>query len=292
MAMLFDREATLEDVREDARELLQGAIDVHVHFSPDPYAERRMAADELVERAVEAGMGGLVLKSHEYNTQPLAWLLDRQHEDIRVYGGIALDHCVGGLNMEAVSVAMRIGTTVVWMPTFDARAWREARPGGRHSPGPGITVLDEMGDLRHEVMAILDLIGEYDAVLATGHLSTPEVAVLGREARRRGIRTVVTHGSFYITVEVQQELAGLGAYIEQVATATSREDGQEQWELIESQVRAVGPGQVILSTDFGQERNPEPPVGFGRWIEHFLDAGYSAPDVSRMVRENPAELIG
>lgn len=291
MAM-FDPDATLADVREDARELLQGAIDVHVHASPDPYAERRMDAAALVERAVEAGMGGIVLKSHEYNTQPLAWLLDRQHEDIRVYGGIALDHCVGGLNMEAVSVAMRIGTTMVWMPTFDAQAWRDHRPGGRHSPGPGITVLDEMGDLRHEVMAILDLIGEYDAVLATGHLSTPEVAVLVRESRRRGIRTVITHGSFYITVEVQQEMAALGAYVEQVATATSHEDGQEQWELIESQVRAVGPERVILSTDFGQARNPEAPVGFGRWIEHFLDAGYSPSDVGRMVRENPAKLIG
>ena len=172
MAM-FDREATLDDVREDARELLRGAIDVHVHAAPDPYAERRMAADVLVERAVEAGMGGLVLKSHEYNTQPLAWLLDQQNESIRVYGGIALDHGVGGLNMEAVSVAMLIGTTMVWMPTFDAQAWRDARPGGRHSPAPGITVLDEMGDLRHEVMAILDLIHEHDAVLATGHLSTP-----------------------------------------------------------------------------------------------------------------------
>ncbi|MYI82006.1 MAG: hypothetical protein F4056_01385 [Chloroflexi bacterium] len=288
----FDREATLDDVREDARELLQGAIDVHVHASPDPYADRRMDAAALVERAVEAGMGGIVLKSHEYNTQPLAWLLDRQNEDIRVYGGIALDHCVGGLNMEAVSVAMRIGTTMVWMPTFDAQAWRDHRPGGRHSPGPGITVLDEMGDLRHEVMAILDLIGEHDAVLATGHLSTPEVAVIGRESRRRGIRTVVTHGSFYITVEVQQELAGLGAYVEQVATATSHEDGDEQWELIESQVRAVGPEHVILSTDFGQARNPEAPVGFGLWIEHFLDAGYAASDIGRMVRENPAELLG
>ncbi len=288
----FDPAATLDDVREDARELLRGAIDVHVHASPDPYAQRRMAADALVARAAEAGMGGIVLKSHEYNTQPLAWLLDRQHKEIRVYGGIALDHCVGGLNIEAVSVAMRIGTTVVWMPTFDAQGWRDERPGGRHSPGPGITILDEMGDLRHEVMAILDLIGEYDAVLATGHLSTPEVAVLGRESRRRGIRTVVTHGSFYIDLAVQQELAGLGAYVEQVATATSHEDGDEQWELIESQVRAVGPERVILSTDFGQARNPEPPVGFGRWIEHFLDAGYSASDVGRMVRENPAELIG
>ena len=92
----FDPDATLDDVREDARELLRGAIDVHVHASPDPYAQRRMDAAALVERAVEAGMGGIVLKSHEYNTQPLAWLLNRQHEEIRVYGGIALDHCVGG----------------------------------------------------------------------------------------------------------------------------------------------------------------------------------------------------
>ena len=142
----FDREATLDDVREDARELLRGAIDVHVHAAPDPYAERRMAADVLVERAVEAGMGGLVLKSHEYNTQPLAWLLDQQNESIRVYGGIALDHGVGGLNMEAVSVAMLIGTTMVWMPTFDAQAWRDARPAAATGPAPGITVLDEMGD--------------------------------------------------------------------------------------------------------------------------------------------------
>ena len=52
MAM-FDREATLDDVREDARELLQGAIDVHVHAAPDPYAERRLPSDVLVERAVE-----------------------------------------------------------------------------------------------------------------------------------------------------------------------------------------------------------------------------------------------
>ena len=288
----FDREATLDDVREDARELLRGAIDVHVHAAPDPYAERRLSADVLVARAIEAGMGGLVLKSHEYNTQPLAWLLDQQNESIRVYGGIALDHGVGGLNMEAVSVAMLIGTTMVWMPTFDAQAWRDARPGGRHSPAPGITVLDEMGDLRHEVMAILDLIHEHDAVLATGHLSSPEVAVLVRESRRRGIRTVVTHGSFYIDLEVQQEMAGLGAYVEQVATATSHEDGQEQWELLESQVRAVGPEHVILSTDFGQAGNPEPPVGFGRWIEHFLDAGYSPSDVGRMVQANPADLIG
>ena len=284
-------DATLDQVSEPARELLQGAIDIHVHCSPDPYAERRLSADTLVQRAREASMGGLVLKSHEYPTQPLAWLLDRQNDDIDVYGGIALDHGVGGLNMEAVSVSLAIGAKVVWMPTFDAEAWREQRPESRHSPGPGITVLDEMGDLKHEAMAILDLVGEREAVIASGHLSTAETVELVRESRRRGIRSVITHGSFWIDLEAQQELVGLGAYVEQVMVATTHKDGEEQWERIQQQVRAVGPEHVVLSSDLGQAANPEPPVGFGMWIERFLDAGFPASDVGRMVRENPKALL-
>lgn len=284
-------DTTLDQVGDAARELLQGAIDIHVHFAPDPYAERRLTADVLVQNARSAGLAGLVLKSHEYPTQPLAWLLDRQNDDINVYGGLALDHGVGGLNMEAVSVSLSIGAKVVWMPTFDSQAWRDFRPGRRHSPAPGITILDDKGDLRDEVMGILDLIGEHDAVLASGHLSTEETAVLLRESRRRGIRSVITHGSFWIELEVQQELAGLGAYVEQVMVATTHEDGEEQWEKIQNQVRTVGPEHVILSTDFGQAANPEPPVGFAMWIQHFLDAGFPASDVGRMARENPKALL-
>ncbi len=285
------RDAKLEQVGEAARELLHGAIDIHVHFAPDPYAERRLDARQLVEKAREAGIGGLVLKSHEYPTQPLAWLLDQEYEGIDVYGALALDWGVGGLNMEAVSVSLSIGAKVVWMPTFDAQAWRDFRPGRRHSPGPGLTVLDEMDDLSHEVMAILDLIHEHDAVLASGHLSTRETLALIKESRRRGIRSVITHGSFWIDLEVQQELAALGAYVEQVGVAITHEDGEEQWERIQQQVRAVGPEHVILSSDLGQTANAEPPTGFGMWIERFLDAGFASADVGRMVRENPKALI-
>ena len=283
---------TLDQVRDEALALLQGAVDIHVHFAPDPYAERRLDAETLVARSREAGLGGIVLKSHEYPTQPLAWLLDRQHGDIDVYGGLALDHGVGGLNMEAVSVSLAIGAKVVWMPTFDAQAWRDARPGRRHSPGPGISVLDDMGELRHEAMAILDLIAERDAVLASGHLSTAETLALLRESRRRGIRSVITHGSFWIELEAQRELAALGAYVEQVAVAVTHEDGEEQWERILHQVRSVGPGRVILSTDHGQAANPDPPVAFGLWIERFLGAGFTPADVGRMVRDNPRALLG
>ena len=54
-------------------DLMKGSVDIHVHFSPDPRVERRSSAIEIVEQASFMGMGGLVLKSHEYPTQPLAY---------------------------------------------------------------------------------------------------------------------------------------------------------------------------------------------------------------------------
>ena len=48
----------------------------------------------------------------------------------------------------------------------------------------------------------------------------------------------------------------------------------------------------MLSTDLGQVHNPDPPLGFGQWIEAMLDAGFDDAEVGRMVRENPATLLG
>ncbi len=65
----------LELLSDRARGLLQGAVDIHVHADPDPYAERKADFAATVAGAREAGLAGLVLKSHEYPTQPLAWTL-------------------------------------------------------------------------------------------------------------------------------------------------------------------------------------------------------------------------
>ena len=56
----------LDDLPERARDLLRGATDIHVHFAPDPFAERRMDARDLVRQAGEAGMAGLVLNATRY----------------------------------------------------------------------------------------------------------------------------------------------------------------------------------------------------------------------------------
>lgn len=200
-------EPTLEKVSARARSLLHGASDIHVHADPDPYAERKLDFRRTAARAREAGLAGLVLKSHEYPTQPLAWALDDEFSDIAVYGGVALDWGVGGLNPEAVEVALRIGASIVWMPTFDAQHWRTERPGAWHSAQPGISVLDEAGQLLPVCHDILDAIEGHDAVLASGHLSPPETDVLLSAALARGIRSVITHASFWTPVELQRSIA-------------------------------------------------------------------------------------
>ncbi|HZA23096.1 MAG TPA: DUF6282 family protein, partial [Dehalococcoidia bacterium] len=70
--------------------LMEGTVDIHVHFAPDPRVERRSDALEVAQQAAEMGMRGLVLKSHEYPTQPVAYTVSQIIPDITLIGGIAL----------------------------------------------------------------------------------------------------------------------------------------------------------------------------------------------------------
>lgn len=283
---------SLDDLTEDARTLLQGAIDIHAHAAPDPFAERKLDARELVRDSRDAGLAAVVIKSHEYPTQPLAWALASEFPDITIHGAIALDHPVGGLNPDALETALRIGTRVVWMPTFDS-AWSRERFGRWNSKAEGMTVLDPSGALIPVVHELLELIATHNATLCTGHLSPEETRATVAAARQRDIRTIVTHAtSFFIPLEVQHEASALGAYIEQCGNNIFREGGTDACANMLAEARAVGPEHVILSTDLGQATNPHPTVGFGAWIQVALDAGFTRDEVARMVQANPATALG
>lgn len=282
----------MDELRDDSRALLRGAIDVHVHASPDPYAERRMDARALVYAARDAGLAAVVLKSHEYPTQALAWALDEEVDRIKVHGAIALDHAVGGLNPDALEAALRIGTRVVWWPTFDS-AWSRGTFGRWYAKAEAIRVLDDRGALLPVCHTLLDLMAEHGATLCSGHLDPAETLALVTESRRRGIRSIVSHAtSFRIPLEVQSALTARGAFIEQCAVNAFRDGGDEYFASVAADVRAVGPEHVILSTDLGQAANPAPPVGFGSWIERFIDAGFTTDAMKRMVQQNPAAALG
>ncbi len=287
-----DTPDTLEGVPERARALLRGAIDLHVHAGPDPFAERKLDALALARHYRDAGLAGFVLKSHEYPTQPLAWAAEQAVEGIRVAGAIALDHGVGGLNPDALETALRLGTRVVWMPTFDS-AWSREHFGHWNSRREPVRILDEDGALVPEAVECLALIEEHEATLCTGHVSPEETLAVVRETRRRGIRTVVTHPTpFGIPREVQEQAAAQGAYLEHCANFSFRDDGGASAEAMLADVRALGAEHCVLSTDLGQAHNPLPAVGLALWVERFLSAGFSEGDVRRMVAENPRAALG
>jgi len=80
---------------------LKGAIDTRVHSSPDS-EERSIDADDLARLAKEKGMRGLVLKNHWESTAALAYMVRKEVPGIEIFGGIALNSSVGGINLEAV----------------------------------------------------------------------------------------------------------------------------------------------------------------------------------------------
>lgn len=273
--------------------ILEGAFDIHVHIAPDPKVDRRGNAIDIALQAREMGMQGLVLKSHEYPTHPVAYTASQVVPDITILGGIALDVEVGGLNPEAVEATAQMGGRIVWMPTYSARADRQSK--GLEG---GIDILDEAGRLNAETLAVLEVVKAHDMTLATGHISTAESMVLVREARAMGIhRIVVTHGttmSFWtgMTVEDMKELASMGAYIEHcvhvVMPTTYRLDPKD---LVET-VYAIGPEKCILSTDFGQDFHPMPAEGLRMGIATLLRSGLEEVEVGMLVKDNPARLLG
>ena len=106
-------------------ERLKGIIDMHIHSAPD-IRERKLNDLELMEAAVERGVRAIVIKSHFVPTADRAYLINQIRKekypdfDFEMFGGIALNQSVGGINPKAVEAALKLGAKVVWLPTSTA----------------------------------------------------------------------------------------------------------------------------------------------------------------------------
>ena len=273
--------------------LMEGALDIHVHCAPDPRVERRGSAIDVARQALDMGMRGMVLKSHEYPTQPMAYTASQAVPGITLIGGVALDVEVGGLNPMAVESTAKMGGRVVWMPTFSARADRQHK-----GLTGGISILDDDGKLVPEVYPILESIKAHDMVLATGHLSTDESMALVSEARNMAIeRVVVTHAttmSFWtgMTLEDMKTLASMGAYIEHCLHVMMPLTYRMMPRDLVDTITAIGMERCIVSTDFGQDFHPMPAEGLRMGIATLLQAGLEEVEVGMLVKDNPARLLG
>lgn len=266
----------------------RGSVDIHVHAAPDPIAPRRFDAFEMAVAARDAGMRAVIFKSHEYPTVPVAVIINRLIGDFTVFGSIALDHEVGGLNPAALEASAKMGAAKVWMPTYAADHWCTMH----HRSGPGITVFDDNNSLVPVVHDILDIVAEYDMVLGTGHLSTEEQLALVKLARARHIKTVVTHADMWIPVAAQAEMAQQGAYIEHAVVGCMPASLGWSFAQVAEAVRATGPEMSILSTDLGQTDNPAPAEGMRMFIAAMLREEFTPEQVEMMVKVNPKGLLG
>jgi hypothetical protein len=276
-------------------DLVVGAIDLHCHHGPDPHRARSVDAAEAVTEAEAMGLGAVVLKSHAYPTGPVALLMQKTVDRLRVFGGICCDHEVGGLNPAAVEVALRTGAKIVWMPTFSSVVDRRKL----RLEAPGIPLVDDAGRLVPAAQEILRLVRQYDAVVATGHVDLPELFAVVDGARATGAPVVMTHaletqvGADHTLAHVR-ELADRGAMIE-FTYLTCMPGGfaaTHDPSTFAAAMMAIGPERVVMSTDFGQAKSPHPAEGMRMFIEEMLQQGVAVPALELMVRRNAAHLLG
>ena len=273
------------------RDLIEGAADIHVHSAPD-IDPRRYDDIDLAREAARAGMSALVLKSHQNSTVERAIIASKVVAGIQVFGGLALNESVGGLNPAAVKVALQLGAKQIWMPTRSAanhRRFTQAGPGG-------ISILDEHG-IGPAIDEILELIAPTDCVLGTGHLSPEESLKLVDRAVARGVKKIViTHPEWngtYFSVEQQQRLARWPQVrFERCFVSTTHRCGFTPMETIAEAITQVGPESTILSSDLGQPDTPAPAEGLRIYAEKLIALGIGVDEVRRMMVDQPRQLLG
>ena len=199
---------------------LEGVVDIHAHVDPESIP-RSVDAMDLARLARKAGMRAVVFKNHYIPTAPIAFLVAREVPGVLVFGGIALNSQIGGINAAAVEQMIQLPGRygrIVWMPTQDAAPGPDPR--GSKGSGPAraysrTVPVVQNGELLPAVHDALSLIAKHDLALATGHLEPDAALLLIREARKMGVsRIVVTHPVNRWSIEQQKEAAKLGAYLE------------------------------------------------------------------------------
>ncbi len=272
---------------------LNGVIDIHVHSDPDS-TPRSIDAIDAAKLAHARGERALVLKNHYEPTASLAYLVRKVVPGIELFGGIALNRSVGGVNPAAVErMTMVKGGwgRVVWMPTFDAenqvRYSKEDRPFVSVSKG---------GRLLPEVNLVLQIIVRHKLTLATGHSSPQEDLMLIRAAKDIGVqRIVVTHAMLppvKMSIEQMKQAAAMGAYLEFVYNALIGPNKVFEMPQYAAAIRAVGPEHCILSSDLGQAGNPLHPDGLEAFFRGLREQGFTVAEIDTMSKTNPAKLLG
>ena len=216
-------------------ELLQGAIDIHIHPGPHLFSSpRRVDPFEAAGQARDAGMRAIVLLDVFEMSNGTAWLVNRAVPDFKVYGGLILNTVYGGMNPRAVKTALYYGDGAKYISFGAHSTYYQAAKEGRIIDGKFVPLSELYPKFKTEELdrciqipideppgpeldEILQLIADHPHVyLDTGHVSVAEAMRLIDLKETYGYQNVVVSSSVtkIATLEQLQEMAGKGAFIE------------------------------------------------------------------------------
>ncbi len=282
---------------DKAQQLMEGAIDTHIHGGPDAWANRYWNDIEIAMQAAEFGMGAVVIKCRSSpssrSAQLAQWTVDRlsaqeNKKSIKVIGGVVLNYNVGGLNPEAVTTSALLGGRFVWTPNVDAAHHRkmEGKPGG-------IAVIDDKDRVVAALRDVFEVVAKHDLVLSLSHHSTKERFIMIDAAREMGIKRIeIVHPCYPVnkmSVDQMKIAAQKGAFI----ALTTLRLAPPEFSLKEMMqiINTVGADHLVIQTDLGTWMGPPPPVAYRIFLCMLLGQGVSESDIRKMAVSNPERLI-
>jgi hypothetical protein len=193
-----------------SKDLLKGAIDIHVHAGPHIFSSpRRVDPVEAAQQARDVGMRAIVYMDVFEMSNGTAWLVNKVVKGFHSYGGIILNTVYGGLNPRAVKTALSYGEGAKYVSFGAHSTYYQASREGRLIEGKFVPLSDIYPRFKEELRTtiriplesqvqdprldeILGLISDAPGVyMITGHTSVPEAMRLIELGKRRGIKQMV-----------------------------------------------------------------------------------------------------
>lgn len=288
---MYDIYAGIED------ELLEGAIDSHLHIYPD-YVPRAADIIELAINASKAKMRAVVCKDHFFSSVGQAWAAQQIVDEMvrrgeleqacQIFGTYILAWSHHPDQIHLISKYPNLGAIFFYTMTGGVQA------------GPELKIVGDNGELTPEVKECISLAAEYKICIMTGHKSPDLVLPMVEYASKVGARILVTHGSACSfgtgmcgPIEQARELVKLGAYLE---VGANKWMPSIIWPLVDPNIvcefiREIGAEHIVANTDYGQVLVCDPIEGFRLFIRGMLHWGISKEEIKTMIQKNPAKLL-
>jgi hypothetical protein len=162
----------------------------------------------------------MCIKAHNFPSVHLAIIVRKVVPDIDVFGSIALNLQVGGVNPIAVEAAIKYGARQVWLPTVDSTNHAKLTGGAVGEHGKGLTVkggiseyarkqprlylLDAEGDVTAETREVIQLVADANVILNVGHVSLTEIKAVVKRAKSQGVKKIVCDHPFFSKISVSE----------------------------------------------------------------------------------------